>query len=80
MGVAQCGSCEKEDQMSVQYHHTADLRGRNSKLKPIEASHTILRRKTNPIGVTCGCYAKLHRQLTHIRLSMDARSKAKSTG
>jgi hypothetical protein len=32
----------------------------------IKVAHTILKKSRNPIGVTCGCYAKLIRQVTHI--------------
>lgn len=33
----------------------------------LEAPSLILKDSGKPIGVTCGCYAKLHRQVAHIR-------------
>lgn len=31
-----------------------------------DVQNTILRDTKNRIGITCGCYAKFHRQITHI--------------
>lgn len=32
----------------------------------VDVEYTILKDTKNKIGITCGCYAKLHRQVTHI--------------
>lgn len=40
----------------------------------IEATDTILRTPSHMgIGIVCGCYAKFHRQVTHIQETMKAR-------
>lgn len=31
-----------------------------------DVGNTILRDPKNRLGITCGCYAKFHRQITHI--------------
>lgn len=33
----------------------------------VDTEYTILKDTKNKIGITCGCYAKLHRQVTHIK-------------
>jgi hypothetical protein len=49
----------------------------------IEVKNTILK-STDPkktfiefLGITCGCYAKLHRQVAHIQSKMESRENAK---
>lgn len=32
----------------------------------VDTAYTILKDPKNKIGITCGCYAKLHRQVAHI--------------
>lgn len=34
---------------------------------PVEVTTTILNEVRNSIGITCGCYAKFHRQVAHIK-------------
>lgn len=36
----------------------------------VEVDHTILQSTDRYIGLNCGCYAKFHRQVTHIHEKM----------
>lgn len=70
-----CQVCEKESEVGL-YYRSKDSR-MNLKSLGIEAEDTILytargtlgkgRGSLKHIGITCGCYAKLQRQIAHIR-------------
>jgi len=67
----QCIYCGALPKLMLEY----DDPGPN--LKGIDTSATILEDDTAAIGVTCGCYAKFHRQVTHIRHSIGNKEKDK---
>jgi len=59
-----CRTCNKAVEVSVKYSPVAIfkvLEGRGIKEGP-----SLLLKPTAEIGVTCGCYAKFHRQVAHI--------------
>lgn len=70
--VATCCHCGAENQLSVKYSTSASITVAQEK---IDLGRTVLKKLTNSIGVTCGCYAKLHRQVTHIRHNSDERNR-----
>lgn len=40
-----------------------------------DVANTILKDTRNRLGITCGCYAKFHRQITHIFEKTEAKAK-----
>lgn len=60
-----CPCCSKASQLVVWYHNTPDIPqyALNSPSLLIRLSSTRIAWR---VGITCGCYAKLHRQVAHI--------------
>jgi hypothetical protein len=56
-----CDRCQKKRCVTVRIEEVT--------LDGIDRNRTILK-DVNFIGVTCGCYAKFHRQVTHIQEAM----------
>lgn len=69
-----CTNCGKGGQYCVKY---APL---NFELPDgIDVGHTILKDPLDGyLGISCGCYSKLHRQVTIITVRMEARKQRKS--
>lgn len=66
--TARCSVCEEPNHIVLQY--IGDL-----KLPPgIAVEATILEEKDRGIGITCGCYAKFHRQVAHIEDKINQRA------
>jgi len=66
-----CVACDAPREALIQY---TPLSPKHARLPAgIEVEATILKAEGNYIGVTCGCYAKLHRQVAHIVDKMEAR-------
>jgi hypothetical protein len=58
----ECGKCGHKSPINVKY------RPRSFWLESdIKLESTILKSLDHRLGVTCGCYGKFHRQVTHIR-------------
>lgn len=76
-----CQCCTQEVEVAIKYRDTKEkgitstlrrLLG-NENLKP-PFSNLILKSPSRPIGVTCGCYARFHRQIAHITTNMKHRA------
>lgn len=63
-----CISCDEPMPIKLEY---LDLMGFP---EGIDVKATILKDEHAAIGITCGCYAKLHRQVAHIE---DAQKRQK---
>ncbi len=64
-----CGVCKKANNVVVTYAPVTIKRG----LGDIKRESTLLK-DTPHLGLTCGCYAKFHRQVAHIRDRQQAKS------
>ena len=71
--AGECHNC-REDGVCVKYAPKS-FSVANWNLKDEE--YTILGSTQNKLGVTCGCYAKFHRQITHIFEKTEAKAKFK---
>jgi hypothetical protein len=71
-----CGACGQDTDTSILYKGALKMR---LKEKGIEPNSLILfdQNKLRHIGVTCGCYAKLQRQIAHISNKRSERSTAR---
>lgn len=72
---AQCVNC-REHGVCVKYAPKS-FSVANFNIDKLE--YTILKDTRNRLGVTCGCYAKFHRQITHIyeKTEIEARMNRK---
>jgi hypothetical protein len=61
-----CTYCGAATILCVGYHGVTLPAG-------IKVEDTILADKDNHLGINCGCYAKFHRQVAHIKDRMEAR-------
>lgn len=68
-----CGVCNTSQEVVLKYTPQSLRAGLDS----IEVEKTILKKHTKPVGLTCGCYAKFHRQVAHIRNRQQAKSAKK---
>jgi hypothetical protein len=64
-----CGVCMRPNVRTIAYH-----KGKLDFGDGIEVRKTILRTPETRIGINCGCYGKLHRQVAHITHRREARS------
>lgn len=64
IGADKCAVC---GQVGICVKYGPDLKLPDS----ISVESTILKHVTHSIGITCGDYGKLHRQVTHIRDSIS---------
>lgn len=64
----QCEICHGQEHMILQYLELKLPKG-------IDIPRTIIKDTNCLIGITCGCYAKFHRQVAHIEDAMKARLK-----
>lgn len=63
-----CNACSHQTDVSLRYHAPqlkASLAKKNIDPKT-PSLIVVVNKKFAEIGVTCGCYAKFHRQLAHI--------------
>jgi hypothetical protein len=72
MMLGDCINCGEEDQLVVKYRKDPELP------EGIEVHDTRIIAKPDKdgkfgVGVTCGCYARFHRQIAHIEDRMKAR-------
>lgn len=44
-----------------------------------DVGNTLLKDTKNRVGITCGCYGKFHRQVTHIFEKTEARHRRANT-
>lgn len=61
-----CAACHSEVNFAVRYKPGSGFHLPKYKGRELTPAETILKKRTNVLGVTCGCYAKLHRQVCHI--------------
>lgn len=67
-----CTNCSQAKLMCIHYSRDEVMLP-----KGIEPSDTILRDPTDTyLGINCGCYAKLHRQVAHIQDKMRQRKSS----
>lgn len=73
-----CGACDQDTDVVILYNPSG--LAASLKRRGIDASKTssllVYNEKNNrrPIGVTCGCYARWHRQVAHISDSQKRRA------
>lgn len=75
-----CHACSKDTDVIVRYHASQVTNNLKKKLaiKDLKLAPSLIllvNGKIAEIGVTCGCYAKFHRQVAHIS---DTRKSVKS--
>ena len=66
-----CDSCEMNNDLNVRWY------GKNALQLPagIDVESTILKHPHRKVGINCGCYGKLHRQVAHIHDGMEMRRR-----
>lgn len=70
-----CMVCDYTDpQLTVLYNNPEGVHFLEGLPKGVNTADTILRDVDNAIGINCGCYAKFHRQVTHIADRQKARA------
>lgn len=67
-----CEVCNRPNVLVIRYNKDSLDLGEG-----IEVGKTILKEATTRIGINCGCYGKLHRQVAHIRHKKEERSGSK---
>jgi hypothetical protein len=65
-----CSACQTPVDACVDYRDASLRKG----LGDIKREDTIL--KSLRVGVTCGCYAKFHRQVAHIRDKQQSKKRS----
>jgi hypothetical protein len=63
-----CAGCDSEVLFGVWYHPNYPQLPNK-----VAVDKTILKDPENVLGISCGCYARFHRQIVHIENRMKAR-------
>ena len=67
-----CGVCDFNCSTTVQYKVNKNF----GLPKGIQIEKTILKMQCRKVGLDCGCYGKLHRQIAHIEDNMRVKANA----
>lgn len=65
-GVCRCGVCGKRNTISVTYKDRPMVSAYVAKAPSLLIRNKKTKNFIRTIGINCGCYAKIHRQIAHI--------------
>lgn len=73
-----CGVCNEDTDVVLRYHSTQAIAALKKLIgkdpKEVPSLIITVNKKIAQIGVTCGCYAKFHRQVAHISRGRESRA------